>query len=389
MKRDILICVAGATPQIITETIYALAMKSPPVRIDEMYVITTTVGRELIEEKLINEGVLHRLIREYDLPALKFTPEHIILIRDHSGSPLSDIKTSEDSEATGDLITEVVREFASRPDVVLHCSIAGGRKTMSYYLGAALQLYGRPCDRLYHVLVSPEFEANPEFYYPPKKPRKIRCRLPDGTEMSLSTAQAKVYIAELPYLRLRQWADLGERSFRRLIEETQQDVSLSIRQLPLRIHLSRRRILIGDREIVLQPMPLAIYTLLAEQKTRRCPVKSANCQGCSRCYLSMSDLIGIETLRRIMGLCKVIYRGSICRLDTDRWHQYRKKGGIPPNVILQNLSKIDRALTDALQATESSLYRVDRLRQYGSTTYGLKIDRTRIEIYYENSLHRP
>ncbi|WP_442891844.1 CRISPR-associated ring nuclease [Dissulfurispira sp.] len=40
---------------------------------------------------------------------------------------------------------------------------------MSFYMGAALQLFGRPWDRLYHVLVTPEFESNPEFFTSQRK----------------------------------------------------------------------------------------------------------------------------------------------------------------------------------------------------------------------------
>ena len=29
-------------------------------------------------------------------------------------------------------------------------------------------LYGRPQDRIYHVLVSPEFESSGVFFYPPR-----------------------------------------------------------------------------------------------------------------------------------------------------------------------------------------------------------------------------
>lgn len=40
--REILILVAGATPQIITETIYTLSQKHPPVYPDGVFIITTT-----------------------------------------------------------------------------------------------------------------------------------------------------------------------------------------------------------------------------------------------------------------------------------------------------------------------------------------------------------
>ncbi|ODA43496.1 hypothetical protein THER_1777 [Thermodesulfovibrio sp. N1] len=53
--KEILVCVIGATPQIITETIYALANKNPPVYIDEIFIITTSTGKKQIENTLIKK----------------------------------------------------------------------------------------------------------------------------------------------------------------------------------------------------------------------------------------------------------------------------------------------------------------------------------------------
>jgi len=115
---------------------------------------------------------------------------------------LADIRTVKENEATGDRISSFIRTKTSEPGTRLHCSLAGGRKTMSFYLGAALQLFGRPQDRLYHILVSPEFESNPSFFYPHKTDTTIECRMPDGTTARLNSRTAKVELAELPFVRL-------------------------------------------------------------------------------------------------------------------------------------------------------------------------------------------
>ena len=44
--REVLIFVAGATPQIITETLYGLMVeKKPPVWPDEIFILTTETGK--------------------------------------------------------------------------------------------------------------------------------------------------------------------------------------------------------------------------------------------------------------------------------------------------------------------------------------------------------
>lgn len=49
-------------------------------------------------------------------------------------------------------------------------NLAGGRKSMGFYIGYALSLFGRGQDRMSHILVEEAFETHPEFFYPPKKP---------------------------------------------------------------------------------------------------------------------------------------------------------------------------------------------------------------------------
>jgi len=53
LKR-ILLCVAGLTPQIITETLYSLTQQRNE-RVDEIRVITTLAGRDRIMEVLLND----------------------------------------------------------------------------------------------------------------------------------------------------------------------------------------------------------------------------------------------------------------------------------------------------------------------------------------------
>jgi hypothetical protein len=91
-------------------------------------------------------------------------------------------------------------------------SLAGGRKTMSFLAGHALSLLGRPQDRLSHVLVDTPFEQIPEalgwFFYPTKRNQEKRVPVWDedgretGTQL-VDFAKAKVRLAPVPYLRLR------------------------------------------------------------------------------------------------------------------------------------------------------------------------------------------
>lgn len=377
--RNILICVAGATPQVITETIYALSKKSPPIHVEELHVITTTHGKKLITEKLLHEGILEQLIREYKLPPVRFAEESIVVINDSRGRPLDDIRNDMDNESTGDIITSFIREMADREDVALHCSIAGGRKTMSFYLGSALQLFGRPQDRLYHVLVSPEFENNPAFFYPPKRPRRIRCRMPDGMEKLISTRKAEVHLADLPFVPLRNRIHIGGKTFREMIADAKDSIALSISHSPLRIYLRESLLIVDNKKIPFSPMLLSFYTIFAEQKIYHCTQKDRkHCEGCSDCYLDISDLMGGEIMERIQDIYLKIYNNQTSRFENQNWLNYRKEGGIPAPMIRQNMSKINRRIIKHL--SEAGLYLVSKTGPYAAARYGLRVDKTRIYI---------
>lgn len=200
--KEILIFVAGATPQIITETLWALITQEDPVYPDEIFIITTLTGKRCIEEALFTRKILQEFQQEYNLPEIPLKRDSIIVLKDLNGVELRDIRNEKDNIIAGNFITDFIRRKAMDSNVRLHCSIAGGRKTMGFYLGSALQLFGRPWDKLYHVLVSQEFESNPEFFYKPRRNKVIQCRNQDGTFIELNTDNARIELAELPFIRL-------------------------------------------------------------------------------------------------------------------------------------------------------------------------------------------
>ncbi len=201
-SRRILLCVSGLSPQIVTETVYALAVVGEPRFVPtEIHLLTTADGAEQVRLTLLSEkpGWFHRLCRDYGLPDICFTLDTIHILHDAEGRPLRDIRQRADNEAIADAITAKVRELTADPHGAIHASIAGGRKTMGFYLGYALSLFGRPQDRLSHVLISNPFESNRDFFYPTPRERVIYTA--DG--QSLDASDATVMLADIPFVRLR------------------------------------------------------------------------------------------------------------------------------------------------------------------------------------------
>jgi CRISPR-associated protein (TIGR02584 family) len=265
MKRNILLCVAGMTPQIITETLYALHLSGEPI--DEIRVITTLEGRNHILRSLLDEnsGKFYEFCRDFgiDAESIKFDETTIALLGKPDGTTLEDIRTPEENVLAGDRICEIVAELCRDENARIHASAAGGRKTMSIYLTAAMQLFGRARDTLSHVLVNENFESHPQFFYPPPKPQTLKLR--DGRE--ISTAEAKIYLAPIPFIRLRGVGlnvfNDSARSYKKAVDAAQKELEFLESASEIRLNLKKRTIRAADREIKLPLRGFFVYVLFA------------------------------------------------------------------------------------------------------------------------------
>lgn len=276
-SKRILLAVTGLSPQIITETLYALAVNTnKPFVPTEIHLITTSDGAERAKLALLSDepGWFHKLIKDYHLPQIRFTTENIHCVKSKDGAPLQDIKTPDDNRLMADFITEKVRHFTADPNSALHASIAGGRKTMGFYLGYAVSLYGRPQDRLSHVLVSEPYESSWDFFYPTPCSRVITTR----DNKLADTRDAEVTLAEIPFVSLRHelGSDVlnGQRSFSEAVTAAQR----AIAPQRLVIDLPARKVEAAGISIELPPKQLALLSLFARRALNREPRLPAPCK---------------------------------------------------------------------------------------------------------------
>lgn len=278
-KHNILFLVTGMTPQIITETLWALACdpaKQEKWVPNEIQVLSTTTGIKKIKDNLLgNNGIFKKMCEEYNLPEIKFDESSLNAIVDKEGNKLDDLKTPEENELAADMICQKVREFTQDDNVSLHVSIAGGRKTMGFYAGYALSLYGRIQDQLSHVLVSEKYETLQGFYYPALKKgqniiKKTHKKMEQGhdvyEEELLDAFDAKVWLANIPFVRLREFINpkntVVNKSFSTVIEM----VNASLQPFSVTLDVNDRKVIIGDKECKLSPKEFSLYLLVAELK---------------------------------------------------------------------------------------------------------------------------
>lgn len=262
--RRILVAVTGLSPQIVTETLYALAVaSSPPFVPTEIHLITTRGGAEKARLGLLSEepGWFFRLCQDYALPAIRFSAETIHVLKDDAGNPMEDIRSPADNRCAADGITGVIRELTADPDSALHVSIAGGRKTMGFFLGYALSLYGRPQDKLSHVLISSPYESSIGFYYPTPASRVIE--LPGGR--LADTSQAIVTLAEIPFVSLRHGLPEALLTGRATYNDTVEAARSALGPAELHIDLEKRQVRAAGKAFSVPPAELALLSVFARR----------------------------------------------------------------------------------------------------------------------------
>ena len=381
--REILIFVIGTTPQIVTETLYALTEEiSPPIFPDEIHLITTLHGKERLTTELIEKGRLEAFLKEYHLPSISPSRISIHVVRGGDGVALQDIQDRSHNEALANFIVEFIREKTDDMGTRLHCSLAGGRKTMSFYLGSALQLFGRPWDRLYHVLVSPEFESHPEFFYKPKKNRRLASAGPDGKRTkTLQTKDARICLAELPYLRLRGKITLEGKEFTELVMEGQREIDTALVQPTLRLNLHERTVAFGETILDLVPIQTVIYGYLLRQKLEACLFRDRPyCLDCTECFPTLADLSKRKAFEEMASDYRKIYGEFSGRVDEFQKH-WEKKGGIDPETLRQNISKINGLLKEQIADERILPYvSISSVGKHGSKRYGIRAEKRKIVI---------
>ncbi len=279
MKRNILLCVAGLTPQIITESLYVLAVQHH-VLFDEIRVITSSIGRKLVKERLFDSGVWQSFCADYpqQTAQIRFDLDCLEILEDADKNELPDIRTTKENELAANQICEIVRDLTNQAETTIYASVAGGRKTMGNYLGFAMSLFAHTHDSLSHVLVDEEFERFRKpplnFYYEPPISRQVKDI--EGNDAltkagkPLMTDMAKTTLAEIPFVKLRRILpeDYGEQptDFAIFVEKVQKELDLMETNHELIINLVESKVKIANLEFDLTPCEMMMCVIFAQQR---------------------------------------------------------------------------------------------------------------------------
>ena len=371
--KNILLAVTGLSPQVITETLYALHQNNR--KVDSIHVITTRDGRERIYADLLagKSGYYFRYLEEYGIEPLSidFGHSNVHVVSDEHGNEIPDIIRESDNEHLIKKCLELTFRLTSDPENCVLFSVAGGRKTMSSCLTLAAQMYGRNQDRLYHVLVSPEFESSRDFYYPPKKSRSVELREKNSQPFFKETRYAEVNLIHIPFVSIR------DQLAPDLLKEPRDPATLMLALIKedayrLVVNLLSRKIIYKTIELDLMPSRMALYTFFALQK-KNCSKEVETCSNCTECFLDIQSIFEkqgeiTELYRKISGSrpLEEMSDTGIINLNTDNFNMYKGK-------IKQDL--LGRFGPYALKDLD-----IASVGSRPNTRYGIRMDRSKIEI---------
>jgi len=371
--KNILLAVTGLSPQVITETLFALHQDAR--RVDAIHIITTRDGKDLIYSWLLagGSGKYFRYLEEYVIKPneIDFSHRNVHVVTDEHGVEIADITDEKDNERLLKKCLELAFQFTSDPENSVMFSIAGGRKTMSSCLTLAAQMYGRRQDRIYHVLVSPEFEGNRDFYYPPKESVRIELRDKNGHPVYKETGYARITLVPIPFFSIRNY--LSPEFLKEPLDPGTLMLSL-IREEESRliVNLINRKITYKNMELDLMPAHMALYAFFAMQK-KECTKDTEGCGKCIDCFMDIRHVLDKQD--QITGLYKKVSDGrpldemsdsGIVELRAENFNSY--KGKIK-NELLYKFGPY--ALKDLEIASEG---------KRPNTRYGIRMDKARIEI---------
>ena len=340
--RRVLLAVSGLSPQIVTETLYALAVRTErPWIPTEILLLTTARGAEHARLNLLSgDRWFGRLRADYGLPPIHFDADCIEVIRDATGAPLADIRSQADNDATADALTEAVRALTADPDAALHVSIAGGRKTMGYYLGYALSLFGRAQDRLSHVLVDEGYEGHPQFYYPSPGERVIHTLGPNPRP--LDCQRAEVTLAEIPFVRLREGQPQALLAGSARFSDVVAALNRALAPPRLVIDVTDGRVEAGSRRVAMRPADLAFLLWFARRAQAGQPGLGRPSEGVPDADYAREYLAEYDRLQGLNARTDARYRDGMSQGDFD-----------------ERRTRVNQSLAAALGAREAAPYLID------------------------------
>lgn len=254
-----LLVIAGLTPQVVTEALYVLAIaERQPV--GELKIFTTPEGKKAVENVLLLEAgnPLDKLCRAYGLnrSRIQFGDDDVISVWESGPLAEEDLQL-----AAADRMMKHLTRWTADDQPPLAVCVAGGRKNMGVLFVQVFSLLARPLDRLFHLVVSPEFENLPGFFFPPPQPATVESYSKGCGVAFLNSAEARITAVEIPIIRLRSLTDEATRQGLLGFSPSRERVQSTVETTDTKLYIDPARLEIRYRGMTIQlpPREFALY----------------------------------------------------------------------------------------------------------------------------------
>jgi len=314
--------------------------------------------------------------------AVKFGPSTIHVFTGADGAPIDDVLTTADGDALAQRMLDIVRRICSDKDATVHAIASGGRKVMSLYLNAMMQIAGRPEDKLFHLLVHPAIERQIvdkrrrlDYFYPRGAVRIDGQTIPEQDQLA--------YI-EIPLLTITTTDTLKRNlPWAEIVRLRKREAAWGVAPPPLTVDPRTLSLRIGDVEVRLQPRQFFWYYSVARLGTEGYGPLPAGAlaralefeaRGQHRFKPDVEDAARLQEVER----CLRAYHHALFPRDGDEFSAVLK-GGLEADLdgLRGYMSKAKRQLKGALGAA-SRTYEARARRGTGEYSIGVSPDDIRI-----------
>ena len=262
-ERVVLISVVGMSPAVVTESIWGLHQERPELVPDEVVVYTTRLAWENLHKAMFSEQAGTSVWADLQQKVGREITLRKRIFEDNQGGELPDIVTSADQELVADQLLRGIRELKNpqQGECRVVASVAGGSKSMSALMYAAMSLGAAADDMITHVLADETATSCPAFFFPAQQQQELVNRKGEA----FTAAKVQIDLAEIPFVPLAALVKNSDFNssggFRQLVERARETVaSLRPEEIKIRVSKSECKAYINGQELRLGARP---YTLMA------------------------------------------------------------------------------------------------------------------------------
>lgn len=214
-RKIVLLAIVGTAPAVLTEAIWALAMRRKVVP-DRVVVMTTEEGSAKLRELVLESGVWDELKREIQENGVDIDGKLVFndksdkflmtFLDEKTGKFIADLSTKEANLYAADQMMAQIHNYSKDRAWQIYGLIAGGRKTMTGLFFSCMSLLSRKGDKLFHVIVSEPYTGPglmPPFFYPQSGVTHVI----GASGKKYPSIKADVNLFEVPYVCVGEWAE--------------------------------------------------------------------------------------------------------------------------------------------------------------------------------------